>query len=75
VLHGEISLTLDGVTSVRKANDIVVIPRGVRHGFLTRTGTVIEEVSSCYEQGDSFYADHTIETNPNRKTYVTHWMD
>jgi sialic acid synthase SpsE/quercetin dioxygenase-like cupin family protein len=75
VLHGEISLNLDGVTSVRKANDIVVIPRGVRHGFVTRTGTVIEEVSSFYTQGDSFYTDATIEANTNRKTFVTHWMD
>ena len=75
ILHGEISLSLDGVTSVRKANDIVVIPRGVRHGFTTRTGTVIEEVSSSYMQGDSFYTDATIEANANRKTFVTHWMD
>ena len=75
ILHGEISLTLDGVTSVRKANDVVVIPRGVRHGFTTRTGTVIEEVSSYYTRDDSFYTDDTIEANPNRKTFVTHWMD
>src|SRR5215471_5816553 len=75
ILHGEIALSLDGETSVRKANDIVVIPRGVRHGFVTKTGTVIEEVSSFYTQGDSFYTDATIEANANRKTFVTHWMD
>lgn len=75
VLHGEISLTLDGVTTTRKANDIVVIPRGVHHGFTTKTGTVIEEVSSFYTQGDSFYTDAAIEANANRKTFVTHWMD
>jgi N-acetylneuraminate synthase len=75
ILHGEISLTIDGVTSIRKANDIVVIPRGVHHGFSTRTGTVIEEVSSYYTQGDSFYTDPAIEANAERKTFVTHWMD
>jgi len=75
ILHGEIALTLDGVESVRKANEVVIIPRGVRHGFTTRTGTVIEEVSSFYTQGDSFYTDSIIEQNANRKTYVTHWMD
>jgi quercetin dioxygenase-like cupin family protein len=74
ILHGEITLTLDGVESVKKANDVVVIPRGVRHGFVTQTGTVIEEVSSCYVQSDSFYTDSTIEQNPNRKTYVAYWM-
>jgi sialic acid synthase SpsE/mannose-6-phosphate isomerase-like protein (cupin superfamily) len=75
ILHGEISLSLDGVRSVRKANDIVIIPREVRHGFSTRAGAVIEEVSSYYTQGDSYYTDSTIEANPNRKTYVTHWME
>lgn len=75
ILHGEIVLTTDGVEQVKKANDIVIIPRGVRHGFTTRTGTVIEEVSSYYTQGDSFYTDPNIEANLNRKTFVTYWMD
>jgi sialic acid synthase SpsE/quercetin dioxygenase-like cupin family protein len=75
ILHGEIHLTLAGAQSVRKANDVVVIPREVRHGFFTKTGTVIEEVSSYYTQGDSFYTDSSIEANPNRKTFVTYWMD
>jgi dTDP-4-dehydrorhamnose 3,5-epimerase-like enzyme len=66
---------LDGVQSRRKANEVIVIPRGVRHGFSTSTGTVIEEVSSFYTQGDSFYTDSSIEANPNRKTFVTYWMD
>jgi sialic acid synthase SpsE/mannose-6-phosphate isomerase-like protein (cupin superfamily) len=74
ILHGEIALTLDGTDSVKKANDVVIIPRGVRHGFATQTGTVIEEVSSCYTQSDSFYSDSSIEQNPNRKTYVAYWM-
>jgi sialic acid synthase SpsE/quercetin dioxygenase-like cupin family protein len=75
VLHGEILLTLDGQVSTKKANDVVVIPRGMRHGFTTRTGTVIEEVSSSYSQCDSFYDDPAIEGNANRKTFVTYWMD
>lgn len=75
ILYGEISLTLGGVQSQRKANDVIVIPREVRHGFSTRTGTVIEEVSSSYTQGDSLYTDSTIDANPNRKTFVTYWMD
>ena len=75
ILHGEISLTLDGRDLEQKANDVVVIPKGVRHGFSTRAGAVIEEVSSYYTQDDSFYTDQVIHDNPNRKTYVTHWMD
>lgn len=75
ILHGEIALTLDGKEQVKKANEVVIIPRGVKHGFSTRTGTVIEEVSSSYSQDDSFYSDESIAANKNRKTFVTYWMD
>src|SRR5690242_5310521 len=75
VLHGEIVLTLDGKHETRRANEVVVIPRGVRHGFTTRTGAVIEEVSSNHAVADSFYIDPAIEANTNRKTFVTYWMD
>ena len=75
ILHGEILLNLDGDEKVKKANDVVIIPRGVKHGFTTKTGTVIEEVSSSYSQNDSFYTDKAIEANQNRKTFVSYWMD
>jgi len=75
ILHGEINLALDGVQQRRGANDIVIIPRGVKHGFTTSTGVIIEEISTFYTQGDSYYTDATIEKNGARKTLVTHWMD
>lgn len=75
VLHGEILLTLNGQEEVHKANEVVVIPRGVRHGFTTPTGAVIEEVSSNHDPADSFYTDATIEANQNRKTLVAYWME
>lgn len=75
ILYGEIALILDGHEQVKKANDVIVIPHGVRHAFTTRTGTVIEEVSSFYTQGDSHYTDKAISANANRKTFVAHWID
>ena len=75
ILYGEIALQLDGLEQVKKVNDVIAIPHGVRHAFTTRTGTVIEEVSSFYTQGDSHYTDKTISANANRKTFVAHWMD
>jgi N-acetylneuraminate synthase len=75
ILHGEIVLRLDGQEEIRKANDVIVIPHGVKHAFTTRTGTVIEEVSSFYSQGDSFYSDESIAANANRKTFITYWME
>lgn len=75
ILYGEIALRLDGHEETKKANDVVIIPHGVRHAFTTRTGTVIEEVSSFYSQGDSFYTDESISANENRKTFITYWME
>lgn len=75
ILHGEIDLELDGVQQKRGVNEVVIIPRGVKHGFTTKTGVIIEEISTYYAQGDSYYTDSTIEKNLQRKTLVTHWMD
>jgi quercetin dioxygenase-like cupin family protein len=75
ILHGEIALTLDGNEHTKKANEVIIIPRGMKHGFTTRTGTVIEEVSSSYSQEDSFYSDDAIGANKKRKTFVSYWMD
>ena len=75
ILYGKVSLSLDGVASDRKSNDVVVIPRGVKHQFTTRTGAVIEEVSSNHNSDDCFYTDPAINANKNRKTFVTYWMN
>ena len=75
LLHGEIELTLDGVRRTVTKNEVVVIPRGVKHAFKSLGGAVIEEISSAYAQSDSYYSDAEITANVNRKTYVTNWMD
>ena len=46
ILHGEVDLTLNGKTQTLKKGDIITIEREVRHIFTTKTGCVIEEVSS-----------------------------
>src|SRR5581483_4571225 len=75
ILYGDITLALDGVEQVRKANEVVLIPRGVKHQFTSRSGAVIEEVSSYHDKNDSFYTDPAIDANQNRKTFVSYWMD
>ena len=75
ILWGEITLALDGVERQCDTNEVIIIPKGVRHRFSTKTGVVIEEISSSYSQGDSHYTDAEIEKNPRRKTFVTYWMD
>ncbi len=75
ILHGRIELTLNGARRIYAKNDVVIIPREVRHCFSSASGAVIEEISSAYDQNDSYYTDANIMQNFNRKTYVTDWMD
>ena len=75
LLHGEIELTLDGAKRICRKNEVIVIPRGVKHAFVSAAGAVIEEISSAYSQDDSFYSDPEIGKRSPRKTYVTNWMD
>ena len=75
LLHGEIDLALGEERRRCVKNDVVIIPRGVRHAFSSATGAVIEEISSAYSQGDSYYTDPAIMQDASRKTYVTNWMD
>jgi sialic acid synthase SpsE/quercetin dioxygenase-like cupin family protein len=74
VLYGEIDLILDDKERALNAGDVVTIERGVQHEFATRSGAVIEEISTTHVGEDSFYRDPAITANLNRKTFVTHWM-
>ena len=74
VLYGEVELTLDGITQTLKKGDVITIEREVRHIFTTKTGCVIEEVSSTHYINDSYYTDENIARNKDRKTFVTHWI-
>ena len=75
VLYGEMTLILDGVEKQCRANDIIVVLPGVKHSFLTKTGVIIEEISTSHFREDSFYTDASIEGNKNRKTSITYWFD
>jgi sialic acid synthase SpsE/quercetin dioxygenase-like cupin family protein len=75
VLYGHVSVVLDDQERECRAGDVMVIPRGARHGFSSRSGCIIEEISSSHIVNDSFYTDPVIAANENRKTFVTYWMD
>lgn len=74
VLHGEVTVTLDGESTLLRAGDVLTIERGVRHAFGSTTGAVIEEISTTHYGADSFYTDPNVPATGDRKTYVTHWM-
>jgi sialic acid synthase SpsE/quercetin dioxygenase-like cupin family protein len=75
LLHGDVELVLGGKSRTWVKNDVIAIPRGVKHEFRTATGAVIEEISSTHSLNDSAYADPSIGVAESRKTFVTNWMD
>ena len=47
-----------------------------KHSFSSKNGAIIEEISSTHFIDDSFYTDQKkINTNKNRKTILTDWLD
>jgi sialic acid synthase SpsE/quercetin dioxygenase-like cupin family protein len=74
VLHGSLTLWLDGVEREAVAGDVITVARGVKHRFQTRSGVVFEEISSTHNKSDSYYSDPAIAQNANRKTWLTYWM-
>ena len=75
VIHGDVLLTLDGVSRECKSGDIVTVDRGMRHVFSSKNGAIIEEISSTHYTDDSYYTDENILKNSNRKTVLTYWME
>lgn len=75
VLHGELSLQLDGVERLCRPGDVVTVEPGVRHAFHSEGGAIIEELSSTHFSNDSFYTDEAINANRDRKTLLSYWMD
>lgn len=74
MLHGDLTLWLDGEERSVSAGDVITVARGVRHKFHTRRGAVFEEISSTHYTNDSFYTDPGIAANTRRKTWLTYWM-
>jgi N-acetylneuraminate synthase len=74
VLHGEMTLKLDGAARTVRRGDVVTVDRGVRHEFHSDAGVVFEEISSTHFKDDSHYTDTAINANKQRKTHLTYWM-
>jgi len=74
ILFGDVVITLDGVRNECRPGDMVLVEKGMKHSFSSRTGAIIEEISSTHYKDDSYYTDTEIVKNKNRKTYLTYWM-
>ncbi|MEM8558523.1 MAG: N-acetylneuraminate synthase family protein [Bacteroidota bacterium] len=75
VLHGGMTLKLDGEQIEMHPGDMRLIHRGRFHAFTTKTGVIFEEISTTHVKGDSFYEDEAIASlDPmQRKTVIENW--
>jgi sialic acid synthase SpsE/mannose-6-phosphate isomerase-like protein (cupin superfamily) len=74
LLFGDLELRLNSIVRNVAVGDVITVAKGVRHEFRTKSGCVIEEISSTHFKDDSYYTDSTIMKNVNRKTMLTYWM-
>jgi sialic acid synthase SpsE/quercetin dioxygenase-like cupin family protein len=74
VLHGDITIDLEGATREYGPGDLLVVERGMRHSFRSKRGVIMEEISSTHYKGDSYYTDPLIAPVNERKTSIAYWL-
>lgn len=74
ILAGEVELELNKTPQTLKRGDVITVEPGVRHAFTSKTGAIIEEISTTHFSNDSYYTDEAIAQNAARKTLLTYWM-
>jgi len=75
ILYGEGWIDLDGERRNFGAGDLLTVERYIPHSFGTKTGAILEEVSTTHIKTDSYYDDPAIDKTENRKTNMTFWID
>jgi N-acetylneuraminate synthase len=75
VIYGDVSIVLNDSENKYAAGDMVIIERRSKHGFSSKNGAILEEISTTHYTEDSFYEDEEINKNKQRKTQMTFWAD
>ena len=75
ILHGVLSIEVDGKLKTLYPGDTCLVLPGVWHSFSTTSGCIFEEVSTTHYNNDSIYKDTEINKlkREERKTKVDHW--
>ncbi|MBI5245426.1 MAG: N-acetylneuraminate synthase family protein [Elusimicrobia bacterium] len=75
VLHGDLTIDIQGKKDELKTGDVITVERGAEHSFKTKNGVIIEEISTTYFKGDSYYADVEIGKRSDRKIELAYWIN
>lgn len=73
ILYGHVTVAVNSLMAHLARGKVLTIKPGEVHQLYTKSGVVIEEVSSVHKSSDSFYVDDEINRNKNRKTLVKYW--
>jgi len=71
LLHGDLTVILNGKSNDMKKGDILTVEREAKHEFFSNTGAIFEEISTEHIQADSYYSDDKIMLNDDRKSKIT----
>jgi sialic acid synthase SpsE/D-lyxose ketol-isomerase len=72
-IWGTAQVTQDGQIHTLHPGDTLTVSPGVRHSISTKTGAVLEEISTKHNPNDSIYTDDRINRTKNRKSSVSLW--
>lgn len=75
ILFGDMTITLNDEERLCTGGDIVIVERGVKHSFSSKSGVIFEEISTTHYPDDSYYDDEEVILNKNRKTPIIVWAD
>ena len=67
VLDGQFDVDFGSKDHSLSKGDLLTVPRGQKHSFRSEKGAIVEEISTTSTDGDSYYDDEKINSNPNRK--------
>jgi D-lyxose ketol-isomerase len=71
ILYGKVNLKINKKNLNLNPGDLKTIKPGEIHEFSSKTGAIIEELSTTSMINDSFYIDKSIHKNKNRKSFIT----
>lgn len=69
LLHGDLTVEMEGHVKEMRAGDQLLIPTGCWHSFHSERGAVVEEISTRHMDGDSVYQDSAIGQRSERKSF------
>jgi sialic acid synthase SpsE/mannose-6-phosphate isomerase-like protein (cupin superfamily) len=67
ILSGGLTIKLEGEMHSLKKGDLLTVHREQKHSFSTEIGVILEEISTTYIDGDSYYDDPGILGSNERK--------